>query len=73
MYGNISIWYKNVKIPYGFTKSIKSNELWFFQKNYLDENFPKNVEVGMKVKVGKLMNESGKSRRATGISVCTLN
>jgi hypothetical protein len=73
MYGNISRWYKNVKNPYGFIKSIKSNESWFFQKNDLDENFPKNVEVGMKVKVGKLINESGKSRRATGISVCTLN
>jgi len=67
------MWYKNVKNPYGFTKSIKSNELWFFQKNDLDENFPKNVEVGMKVKVENLMNESGKSRRVAGISVCTLN
>ena len=73
MYGNISLWYKNVRNPYGFIKSIKSNESWFFQKNDLDENFPKDVEVGMKVKVGKLMNESGKSRRAAGISVCTLN
>jgi len=73
MYGNISQWYKNVKNPYGYIKSIKSNESWSFQKNNLDNNFPKNVEVGMKVKVGKLMNESEKSRRATGISVCTLN
>ena len=40
-----------------------------FKENDSEKDFLQKIEIGMKVKVGNLRNESGKSMRATGISL----
>ena len=41
----------------------------FLKENDSEKDFLQKIEIGMKVKVGNLRNESGKSMRATGISL----
>ena len=67
--GSIKNWVENGISSYGFIKSAHSDDNWFFKENDLEKDFPQKIKIGMKVKVGNLRKESGKSMSATGISL----
>ena len=67
--GEIVDWFKYAPTPYGFIRSNQSKEKWYFQYANLNKDLPsKEIKLGLLVKVEKLLNESGRSRRAEGIS-----
>ena len=66
----ITNWSGYKQPPFGFIEEDQSRESLYFQSIYLNKNFPiENLKRGTRVRTDKLVDEGGKSRRASGVSL----